>query len=249
VAPGPRTVHAPLAPLKERQWWEQTGQEPRWPRGHAPRWRPAPASRGLHLGPGRGPEGCANVPTAGAAPHTRIVAGAGPTAPSDRDGRRPMALAATAVLERPCEVGAERGDSPGDAGKAGVEAGLPPSVARPLPSAHKPLGLCSQAALPSHGVTDTAQGPAGALRTCRCDTGAVGRPRRSDATAAGKAWGRQQAGTRRQEGRRLTRGVAAHLRKERAPRGRRRPQGRQRRTMLVAPPWGTRTRWGDAGDG
>src|SRR5262249_44772300 len=138
-------------------------------------------------------------------------------------------------------------DYHGDAVQACVEAGITPDVARPMTSANKKLGLFSTEDLHYDGATDTSQGPAGELLTCRCDTVEVGRPIRYDATAACKACARKQACARSKEGRRITRWVDEHLLEERAQRGRRRPEVMKRRTTLVEHPCGTMKRWWDAG--
>src|SRR5262249_19051596 len=135
----------------------------------------------------------------------------------------------------------------GDAGKACVDAGITPYVARPITAANKPLGLFSKDDLRYAGAPDPYQGPAGALRTCRCDTVAVGRHIRSYATSACNTCGIAQACTRSQEGRRSTRWVDEHLREERAQRVHSRPEVMTRRTELVEHPCGTMQRWWDAG--
>ena len=55
-----------------------------------------------------------------------------------------MALPAHAVLESPVEAVAARGDYQGDEVQACLEAGITPSIARPITSANKQLGLFSQ---------------------------------------------------------------------------------------------------------
>ena len=94
-------------------------------------------------------------------------------------GAARMALQATAVLERPCEVGAEMGNDHGDAVKACVAAGLTPYVARPITSANTKIGLCSKDDWHSDGTTDPYQCPAGERLTCRFATVEVGRHIRS----------------------------------------------------------------------
>ena len=120
----------------------------------------APERRARPRGTGRGPEVCANGQTAVARQPPRMVAHDVPNAPSDRDGRRPMALQTTAVLGSPCDAGAEGGDDPGQAGTTGRAAGLPPAVPRPSTAA---------------GATETSQGPAGERLTCRFDAVEHGR--------------------------------------------------------------------------
>ena len=49
--------------------------------------------------------------------------------------RRPLALQATAVLGYPCETVADVGSSHGEEVQTCLDAGIPPSVARPITSA------------------------------------------------------------------------------------------------------------------
>jgi hypothetical protein len=104
---------------------------------------PAPESRSMHRGTGRGTAGCYNVQTAVAAKHPRIVACEVPNAPGDRAWLSPMARHAKAGLAGRCDAVADMGDSHGHEGKGGLEAGLMPSVSRPRTSAHEQRGLCS----------------------------------------------------------------------------------------------------------
>ena len=136
-------LHATMAERKERQLLSQAFQEQRLARGEAQRARTAPDRRAMQRGQGRGPAVCYNVPTAVAAKPRRSLACEVTNETSDRAWLSPMALAATAVLERPCAVVAERGSYSGDDVQACLEAGLTPSVARPLTSAHKKLGRFS----------------------------------------------------------------------------------------------------------
>ena len=94
---------------------------------------------------------------------------------SDRAWLSPLALPATAVLERPCEAVADLGYDHGAAVQACLEAGITPSIARPITAANKQLGLFSTEDVRYDGATDTSQCPAGEQRTCRLDTVAVGR--------------------------------------------------------------------------
>jgi transposase len=246
---GARAKHlqAKMAQLKERTLVYQAFQEPLLVRGQAQLSLTDPDSRAMKLGTGRGTAVCYNVHTAVDSQHTLILAGEVTNDTSDRDGLSPMALQAKAVLERPCEVVADRGDDHGDEVQAGVEAGITPYVARPLTSANKKLGLFSKEDLRYNGATDTYQCPAGALRTFRFDTVAQGRHIRYYATSAGKVCALKQACTRRKEGRRITRGVDEPLLEEMAERGRSRPEVMQRRKELVEHPFGTMKRWWDAG--
>jgi hypothetical protein len=98
----------------------------------------------MKRGKGRGPEVCDNVQTAVDRQPKLIIANDVTNAPGDRAWLRPLALQATAGLGGPFEAGAAVGADHGEEGKTGLEAGLPPSLARPVPSAHPQLGLLSQ---------------------------------------------------------------------------------------------------------
>jgi hypothetical protein len=196
----------------------------------------------MQLGKGRGTAVCSNGHTAVDAQHTRIIAHDGTTETGDRAGRSPMALEATAVLGSGGDAVAEVGDDHGEAVQTCLAAGIPPSVARPLTSAKQNLGLCSTEDCPSDGATDPSQCPAGARRTFRCATVDLGRPLRSEATAAGSACALKPQGTRHTGGRRLTRWVEEHWLDEMAQRGRRRPEGMTQRTQWVEHPCGTMQR-------
>jgi hypothetical protein len=194
-------LHAKIAQLKERTLLYQAFQEQLLVRSQEQLSLTAPDRRAMTLGKGRGTEVCYNVPTAVDSQHKLILAGEVTTDTSDRDWLSPMALQATAVLERPFEVVADMGDYHGDEVKACVEAGITPYVARPITSANKKLGLFSKDDFRYAGATDTSQCPAGALLTVRFDTVEQGRHIRYYATSACKVCALKQACTRSKEGR------------------------------------------------
>jgi hypothetical protein len=166
---------------------------------------PEPESRAMQLGQGRGPEVCDNVQTAGDRTHTLMVANDVSNTPGDRDGRRPRALPAKAVLGRPFDAVADGGDYHGEAVKPWVAAGITHSVARPSTSANQQRGLFRKDDVIADRTTDTYQCPAGERLTVRFATGEQGRPIRSYATAAWRACPLSQQCTRNPGGRRLTR--------------------------------------------
>jgi hypothetical protein len=129
-------------------------------------------------GTGGGTAGGANVQAAAEAGHPRIVACEVTNAPTDRDGRSPLAVEAAEGLGGPCDAAAERGDSRGQEGKQGLPAGMTPSSARPITSANPTLGRCS----PDDGTDEAAPDPdgcpAGEERRVRFATVARGRPLR-----------------------------------------------------------------------
>jgi hypothetical protein len=198
-------LQAQIAALKQRQRRSQAFQAQLPTRGQEQRARTAPDSRSMQRSTGGGTEGCDNGQTAVDAKQKLSLACAGPNETSDRDWRSPMALQATAVLEGPCEAGADMGDDHGDAVKACLEAGITPSSARPLTSANKKLGPFSTDDFRDDGTTDTSQCPAGERRTFRFATGELERHLRSEATSVCKACALTQACTRSKEGRRVQR--------------------------------------------
>src|SRR5262249_25075456 len=97
----------------------------------------------MQRGKGRGVAVCSNVQTAVESKPKRMVANAVPNDRHDRDGLRPLALQATAILGGPFDAGAEVGSDHGEAVQTGRDAGSPPDAARPSTSAKAQLGLFS----------------------------------------------------------------------------------------------------------
>ena len=190
---------------------------------------------------------CDNGQTVVASTPTRMVAHDVPNDPSARAGLSPVAWQATDILGGPCDAVAAVGYSHGEAGKTCLAAGLTPAGARPLTAANAQLGLVSKAACRCDQATATSQGPAGAPLPFRLDAVAPGRHIRYDATPAGGGWALKPQGTRRQGGRRSTRGGDAHLVEAMEQRGRRRPEVMQQCQPWVEHPCGTMQRGGDAG--
>jgi transposase len=207
----------------------------------------APESRALKRGKGRGIAVCDNVQTAVDRKHKRIIANDVTNDTGDRDWRSPMALQATAVLGCSFDAVADVGYDHGEEVKTCLEAGMTPSVARPITSANQQLGLFSTDDCTYEGASDTSQCPAGARRTFRFATVEQGRHMRYDATSACRAGALKPPCPRHQGGRRLTRGVDEHLLEEMAQRVRRRPEVMTPRKQLVEHPFGTMKRWWDAG--
>jgi hypothetical protein len=115
----------------------------------------------MQRGKGRGTEGGDNAQTAVDSKHQRLLAHDVTDDTGDRDWRSPMARQAKAVLGNPCDAVADVGDSHGEKVTVCRAAGVPPSVARPITSAHQKLGLCRKDDVTSDGGTDTSQCPAG----------------------------------------------------------------------------------------
>jgi hypothetical protein len=203
----------------------------------------------MQRGQGRGIAVCDNVQTAVDSKPKRMIAHDVTNETGARDWLRPLALQAQDVLGSPGDAVADGGDDHGEDVKPCLEAGITPYVARPLTSAHQQLGLFSQDACTDDGGTETSQCPAGAQRTCRVATVALGWPIRSDATSACPTCPLKPQGARNKGGRRLPRWVDAPLLEAREQRVRRRPEVMQQRKQLVAHPFGTMQRWWDAGYG
>jgi transposase len=215
--------------------------------GATQRSRTAPESRAMQLGQGGGIEVCDHGQTAVDSTHKRMVANDVTNDTSDRDCLSPVALQAKAILGGPCDAVAAVGDDHGAEGKPCLAAGITPYVARPLTAAKAKLGLCSQDDFRYDQATDTSQGPAGAQLPFRFDAIEQGRHIRYEATPACGGCPRKPQCTRRQGGRRITRGVDEHLLEALEQRVRRRPEVMKQRTQGVAHPFGTMQRWWDAG--
>ena len=95
----------------------------------------------MKRGKGRGTEVCYNVQMAVDRKPTLIIANAVTNDPGDRDGLSPMALQAKEVLGCPFDAVADVGSYHGEEVKTCLDAGLTPSVARPITSANQKLGL------------------------------------------------------------------------------------------------------------
>src|SRR5262245_15474856 len=109
----------------------------------------------MQRGTGHGTEGCSNVQTAVARKHTRMIANDVTNDTHDRDGLSPMALQAQDILGGTCDAVADGGYDHGEAVTTCLEAGLTPSIARPVTSANQKLGLFSKDDVTYDGPTDT----------------------------------------------------------------------------------------------
>ena len=203
------------------------------------------AMKGGHRG---GTAVCANVQTAVEAKHKRIVACDVANDPTDRDWLSPLALAAKAILGGAFAAVAEVGSYHGHAVKQCLQAGMTPSIARPMTAANQQLGLFSKDAFTYAAATDTYGCPAGEVLSCRFATVERGRHMRDDATSAGRTCALNAQCTRHQGGRRITRWVDEPRLEPMEQRVRARPEIRPPRKELGAPPFGTMKRGGDQGD-
>ena len=216
--------------------------------GHDQRSLTDPESRAMQGGNGGGTAVCSTVQTAVEAKHTRSVACEVTNDPTDRDWLSPFAVEATAVLGGPFEAVADVGDDHGHDVKPCRQAGMTPSIARPITSANQQLGRFSQDDVTDEAATDTDGCPAGEVLSDRVATVELGRHMRYDATSACRTCALKARCTRNQGGRRLTRGVDEQLLAQLEPRGHARPESMTQRKELVEHPCGTMTRGWDQGD-
>jgi hypothetical protein len=143
--------------------------------GHDQRSLTDPDRRSMQGGNGGGTAVCYNVQTAVDAKHKLIVACDVANAPTDRNWLSPLALEAQAVLGGPFEAVAEVGYDHGHEVKQGLQAGITPSIARPITSAKQQLGLFSKDDFTYEAAPDTDGCPAGEVLSCRFDTVELGR--------------------------------------------------------------------------
>jgi hypothetical protein len=160
---------------------------------------------------------CYNVQTAVEAKHKRIVAGDATNNPTDQDWLSPLAVEAKEGLGGPFAAVADGGYDHGQEVKQCLQAGITPSIARPITSANQKLGLFSKDDVTYEAATDTSGCPAGEVLSCRFDTVELGRHIRYYATSACRACPLKAQCTRNKGSRRITRPTRDH---ETTPRAR-----------------------------
>jgi transposase len=187
-----------------------------------------------------------NVPTAVDAKHTPIVAQHVTRAVTDAEQLRAMAMAAPETLGvEHLQVVAAMGDDHGEDSNAWEAAGLEPDRAKPWTSATRKVGPYGQARFRDDPVHGAYHCPAGRRVTCRVATVEQGRPRRSDATTAGRTGVIRAPGPRNTEGRRMTRWVPEHRPEKRRQRVEAHPGVMKPRQQSVEHPCGTIKQWND----
>jgi transposase len=144
-----------IAARRERRLRDKDLQAELEGSGQDQRSRTDPDRRAMKGGAGGSTAVCSNVQTAVAAKHHLSVACEVTHDPTDRDWLSPMAVAAQAVLGGPFEAVADVGDSHGQAVKPCLQAGMTPSIARPITSAKRQLGLFSTDDCTYEAATDT----------------------------------------------------------------------------------------------
>jgi transposase len=216
-------------------------------RGHDQLSLTDPDSRSMKGGNGGGTAVCYNVQIAVDATHKLIVACDVAHDPTDRDWLSPLALEAQAVLGGAFDAVADVGYYHGHEVKQCLQAGMTPSIARPITSANQQLGLFSIDDFTYEAATDTYGCPAGEGLSCRFDTVELGRHMRYDATSACRTCTLKARCTRNQGSRRITRWVDEHLLEQMEQRVRARPEIMQQRQEIVEHPFGTMQRSWDQG--
>jgi hypothetical protein len=162
---------------------------------------------------------------------------------------RPMAMRAKEMLGvEQMRAVADMGDDHGHAINAWAEAGMAACGPTPSTSANPTRGLFGQERCSDEPQQDGYRCPAGAALTCRCETTALGRHLRYDATAACRSCPLQEPCTSNNDGRRMTRWVDEHILERMEERLNATPASMPARKPLVAHPFGTLKHANDQGD-
>jgi transposase len=161
---------------------------------------------------------------------TRMVAQEVTKASTADEQLRPMAMRAqeTRGVDQMRAV-ADLGDEHGHESNAGDEAGMDADVPKPSPSAPTTLGRLGKERFTDAPQKDCYRCPAGEERTVRCETTALGRHSRDEATGACRRCPMQAQCTSNNDGRRMTRWVDEHSLECREERRKAHPTIRQER--------------------
>jgi transposase len=191
---------------------------------------------------------CYNVQTAVDAKHKLIVAQDVTNAATDRDLLSPMAKTANEVLGAAnLQVIADQGYYNGPEIAACLDAGITPTVPRPLTSANATLGLLTKDDFTYEAPLDQYRCPAGEILTSRFSTVEQGRGMRYYSTSACRGCTVKARCTRNKESRRITRWEQEGLLDAMAQRLRDHPELRTCRKAIVEHPFGSMKRWMDQG--
>jgi transposase len=205
-----------------------------------------PESRSMKVG-GR-LDVCYNVQTAVDDKNRLIVAHDVTNDATDRDWLSPLATAAQDVLgATPLQALADRGYYNGPEIAACLEAGITPTVPRPLTSANAKHGLFTKDDFAYDAAQDAYQCPAGERLTYRFSTVEQGRGMRDYSTAACGRCALKARCTRNKQSRRITRWVNEGVLDAMEQRLKNDPTLRTRRKAIVEHPFGTMKRWMDQG--
>lgn len=195
-----------------------------------------------------GTEVCYNVQTAVDAKHHLIVANDVTNAPTDREALSPMATAANDVLAAPdLKVIADMGYYSGPEVVACLDAGITPTLPRPLTSANAKHGLFTKEDFTYDAAQDQYRCPAGETLTYRFSTVEQGRGMRYYSTSACGRCGMKARCTRSKEARRITRWEQEAILEAMEQRLKANPELGTRRKAIVEHPFGTMKRGMDQG--
>ena len=191
---------------------------------------------------------CYNVQTAVDDKHKLIVAHAVTNAPTDLEQLHPMATAANAVLEAPAlQVIADRGYYSGPEVQACLDAGITPTIPRPLTSANAKHGLFTKDDFTYDAADDQYRCPAGETLAFKYATVERGRPMRYYTTRACPKCLLKAKCTRNRDARRITRWEGEAIMDTMAKRLAAKPELESRRKAIVEHPYGTMKRGMDQG--
>jgi len=205
-----------------------------------------PESRSMKAGVGT--EVCYNVQTAVDAKHKLIVAHDVTNAPTDREGLSAMATAANEVLAAAdLNVIADMGYYSGPEVVACLDAGITPTVPRPLTSANAKLGLFTKEDFTYDATRDRYRCPVGETLAYRFSTVEQGRGMRYYSTAACGTCALKPRCTRNKDSRRITRWEQEAVLEAMEQRLKARPELGTRRKAIVEHPYGTMKRGMDQG--
>jgi hypothetical protein len=191
---------------------------------------------------------CYNVQTAVDDKHKLIVAYDVTNDATDRDCLSPMAKAANEVLgAADLQVIADQGYYNGPEIAACLDAGITPTVPRPITSANAKLGLFTKDDFTYEASLDQYRCPAGAILTYRFSTVEQGRGMRYYSTSACKGCALKPQCTRNKESRRITRWEQEGILDVMEQRLTDHPELRTRRKAIVEHPCGSMKRGMDQG--
>jgi transposase len=215
-------------------------------RGETPVSLTDPESRSMKVR--GGVDVCYNVQTAVDDKHKLIVAHDVTNDATDRDCLSPMAKAANEVLgAADLQVIADQGYYNGPEIAACLDAGITPTVPRPITSANAKLGLFTKDDFTYEASLDQYRCPAGAILTYRFSTVEQGRGMRYYSTSACKGCALKPQCTRNKESRRITRWEQEGILDVTEQRLIDHPELRTRRKAIVEHPCGSMKRGMDQG--
>jgi transposase len=191
---------------------------------------------------------CYNVQTAVDDKHKLIIAHDVTNHVTDRDCLSPMAKAANEVVgAADLQVIADQGYYNGPEIAACLDAGITPTVPRPITSANAKLGLFTKDDFTYEAPSDRYRCPAGEILTYRFSTVEQGRGMRYYSTSACRGCALKARCTRNKESRRITRWEQEGILDAMEQRLNAHPELRARRKAIVEHPFGSMKRGMDQG--